>query len=518
MTGIDHRALERAVLRLAATATGPGGAAGVVADGETLLAQAWGFADLGARLPMTERLRLPICSISKEFTCGVLLDVAGDPAALDGEVAGLLPRLEGRVPSVRELCNNQSGLRDYWALTVLHGAEPEGRFGPEDARPLFARMRSTQFAPGTRYSYSNGNFRILADLIEARAGRSLGELHAERIFGPAGMETAIHTPDTTEPADGVTGYEGNAEIGYFPARNRIYWTGDAGISASLEDMLAWERHIHATAGAANSLYGRLSAPQTFSDGAPARYGFGLAHEEIGGLAATGHGGALRGFRLQRLYVPAARLSVVVMFNHEADAHAAAVGLVRAALGQAEPGQGAAPGEGWSGWYLDRETELLLRVEGQGDRLVARFGMGPEELMPGPDGVARGAEMALSRSGDGLRVERPGENLRTEAVRVGGEAREDIAGRYGSDEIGGSLEIVSAGGALYGGFEGMLGRGGMLPLLPVGEDVWRMPCRRSMDAPAPGDWTLRVRRGEDGRVSGLGVGCWLARGVAYSRAG
>jgi D-aminopeptidase len=38
----------------------------------------------------------------------------------------------------------------------------------------------------------------------------------------------------------------------------------------------------------------------------------------------------------------------------------------------------------------------------------------------------------------------------------------------------------------------------------------------MDAPAPGDWTVLVRRDGAGKVSGLTLGCWLARGLDYQR--
>ncbi len=518
MPQIDQPRLENAVRELALTAPGPGGAVGVVHEGQIVLDHTWGYADMARRRRMTGRTLMPICSISKQFTCGVMLDLVGDPAALDDRVAEFLPRFRGRRPSVVQLCNNQSGLRDYWALTVLHGALPEGVFRREDARPLLARMQTGHFAPGTSYSYSNGNFRMLSDMIEERAGRSLAELYADRMFGPAGMETAVLTADTSEPADGTVGYEGNAAVGYFPATNRITWTGDAGISASLQDMLAWERQIDATRDDTSSLYRRLSAPQSFADGTPASYGFGLVHEKVAGLAATGHGGALRGFRLQRLHVPARRLSVVVLFNHESDAHAAAVALAKAALGAGrEEPKSETVGPGWAGAYMDPATDLVLRVEPEHSGLRARYATTPDRLVLDGASVARCADMTLVREGDAMRMERPGENLRTTASRLAGKPELDIEGRYWSGEIEGSLEIASTGGAFYGGFEGLLGRGEMQPLLPLAEDVWLLPCRRSMDAPAPGDWTIRVRRDAAGVVRGLTVGCWLARRVEYERA-
>lgn len=77
------------------------------------------------------------------------------------------------------------------------------------------------------------------------------------------MLTALFTPDTSMPADGMIGYEGTEAIGFFPASNRIYWSGDAGISASLDDMLAWECHIDATRDDASGLYRRLSRTPAF---------------------------------------------------------------------------------------------------------------------------------------------------------------------------------------------------------------------------------------------------------------
>lgn len=519
MTNIDSSALETAIRSLSARFKGPGGVVGVVKDGVVIHRHAWGYADLEARVPMTTGTLVPICSISKHVTCAVLLDLFDEPSVLDGRIADHLPNLKGKRPTVADLCNNQSGLRDYWALTVLNGAALDGVFREEDVRPLLARMGTTHFEPGSQYSYSNGNFRILRDLIEDASGRTLGELYRERIFDPAGMQTAVLAGDTSMPLNGVIGYEGNDDVGLFPATNRIFWDGDAGIAATLDDMVAWECFIDRTRDDEGSLYNRLSVPQCFADGTPSLYGNGLARESVGGIAVTGHGGALRGFRCRRLHAASERLSVVVMFNHEADAHAAALAVMKAALGHRddEPPR-VRPHPGWSGDYLEPTTGLLLRVKVRKDRLDTNFGGRPEKLMLGPDGIARSPPMILERVGDTLRLERPGDNLRSTATKISGEARNDIEGRFSARELEASLHVVAAGNAFYAGFEGLLGKGPMHALYPVGEDIWILPCLRSMDAPAPGDWTVRVRRDAVGKVSGLTLGCWLARNVEYTKAG
>ncbi|MCY1220126.1 D-aminopeptidase [compost metagenome] len=116
------------------------------------------------------------------------------------------------------------------------------------------------------------------------------------------------------------------------------------------------------------------------------------------------------------------------------------------------------------------------------------------------------------------MERPRENLTVSADRVSGTALPDIAGRYHSVELDAHLDIASTNGVFYGGFDGSLGTGAMHAMRPLAEDVWLLRCKRSMDAPAPGDWTVLVRRDQQGNVAGLTIGCWLARRIDYTKIG
>lgn len=515
MPQIDLAATQSALDALPKRFPGPGGVAGIVKDGRIIAARAWGHADLDRGQAMARTTRLPICSISKQFTCAVLLATQGDPARLDHKVAGFLPDFAGPLPTARQLCDNQSGLRDYWALTVLQGALAEQTFRREDALPLIARMKTGHFPPGTQYSYCNCNYRILSEMIEAETGETLETLYRRLIWQPAGMKTAVLTADTRQPEDGVTGYEGSDATGFFPAQNGIYWIGDAGISASLDDMLAYECWIDATRDDPDSLYRRISVPPSFADGTPARYGYGLAHVGIAGRAFTGHSGALRGFRAQRLYSRAARLSAVVIFNHEGDTFAAASGLIRAALGEARPAPLAMP-EGWDGQWIG-PNHLLTRIDSARHSARLRHATGAETLRPAADGTLAAANVTLSRDETGLTMRRPTDNstarLTPLPVLDAADAAE-IAGQYVSDEVEAGFEITAQDGAAYIRFAGMLGQGRFERMEPAGQDVWIVAIRRSMDAPAPGDWTMVVRRDDQGRVAGVTLGCWLAREIDY----
>ena len=313
----------------------------------------------------------------------------------------------------------------------------------------------------------------------------------------------------------MTGYEGNDATGYMPAHNAIHWRGDAAISASLDDMLAYECWIDAGRDDPASLYRRIAAPQRFRNGNPAAYGFGLQHSRLGETAFTGHGGALRGLRIHRMYSPQARLSVVVMFNHHGDAHGAAQRLARAALGLPQPPHKPVVGN-WEGQWLCPETGLLARLEPGRDTVSLRYGTSPETLSETPQGTLVSTAVTLRRDGEALFMERPQENYSGRLQRVAAGAGGDIAGRYRSAELEADLVIECRDGGAYLTAEGFLGKGRPEILHAAAPDLWLLSTRRSMDAPAPGDWTLRIRRDGEGSIAGLAIGCWLARDLAYEK--
>jgi D-aminopeptidase len=511
--------LDRCLEALPRAYPGPGGAVAVLRDGEVLARHAWGWANAERRIPFTPRTLFRMCSITKQFTCAVLLDAFPDPTALDGDVRARLPQLEQAPPSLLQLCHNQSGLRDYWAVAMLHGSPAEAPFGESEAGRVIAGTRTLHFTPGTRYSYVNQNFRILSDILQERTGRGFAELLRARIFDPVGMTGALLAADTRAMPDGTEGYEGTQAGGFRAAENRILWTGDAGLGACLDDMIAWERHIDATRDRADAIYSRLSAPVHFADGNPAEYGFGLGRGTEFGRLVTGHGGALRGWRSHRMYVPSERISIVVMFNHLSDAHAAAMDLLAAVLDEDRPPAAAMPAPDWLGAYVEPETGLAVRIdmalEGQ---VRLRYGHSAERLDLRPDGTA-GRERTRLRPGQGgLWMDRPQENQSSRLHPCDGTPAMDITGRYLCPELDAELLVVDAGGALYGGFSGMLGQGRMELLDPVGADLWALPCPRALDHTPPGDWTLAFRRDGAGRPTGVDVGCWLARRLAYERIG
>lgn len=232
---------------------------------------------------------------------------------------------------------------------------------------------------------------------------------------------------------------------------------------------------------------------------------------------TSHGGGLRGWRSHRLYAPAERISVVVMFNHLANAYDAAIDVLAAALDVKRPARASRrKPPPWLGAYVEPETGLSVRLDSAPDGKVKLCYSGASMLDLNADGTAGDDDARLRPTDAGLWLDLPGDNQSSLLRPCAGAATPDVAGRYRCAELDADLTVVDAGGALYGAFSGFLGQSRMELLEPIGPDLWALPCPRALDHTAPGDWTLAFRRDDGGRPAGVQVGCWLARRLDYAR--
>ncbi|KIW07057.1 uncharacterized protein PV09_01948 [Verruconis gallopava] len=515
---------------------GPAGAVAVLQDGEVIGQHVWGYADLERRIPLSADTPMPICSISKQMFCTLMLDLERNPTDSMANKGPVLEQMSNMLPqilpseilqdtelTIDHLCDMQSGIRDYWALCMLCGAQVDSKFSIiEDGTPMLRKLKSLHFEPGTEFSYCNTNFYILGRLIEAVSKEPLANLLSERIFQPAGMKTAKLCPDTAKQPGPCIGYEGDTQGGFFRAHNAIEWSGDAGVVCSLKDMIAYERFFHSRWTDPQSGYRAAAEARSYKDGRRSSYRYGLEQGVTRGVATVGHSGALRGYRLCRVYAPKECLSVVVMFNHESDASNAAFYTLLTLLNRPKPTiPSAEPVSEWFGSFLDQSTQLAIRVSSYGKgKISVTYAGYPETLTLTDERNARSESMIARIQEDSLHIHCLGDNRVLNAFRISTidalPYDESLKGSFYCEELESTFHCEGQTGLLYGAFDGYLGRGPANIMKHLGNDVWALACARGVDAPAPGDWTLVFKRDENGAAISVIIGCWLARRLEYQR--
>src|SRR3990167_1224233 len=299
------------------TAAGsPGAVVAVMRDGTVELCKGYGLASIELGVPIDPGTRFRIASVSKQFTVTAALMLAAEGRLKLSEAPHkYLPELPPLPVTIDQMMRNCSGLPDFLELLRLggHGLDKPAR--PGDLLAACLRNRHLNFAPGSRFLYSNTNFLLLGLIVEGLAKMKLGDFLAERIFKPLGMTSTMLVPEIDTVIPGLAaGYLGDATTGFRRAAHAYPQGGEGGLTSTVEDLLIWSRHFDQPTLIPKTLPAQLAAVSPLTGGHTNNYRRGVGVDDLRGLATLGHGGLWPGFRTEFLRVPEAELTVVVIAN------------------------------------------------------------------------------------------------------------------------------------------------------------------------------------------------------------
>jgi D-alanyl-D-alanine carboxypeptidase len=291
-----------------------------------------GSADLATARAMTPDTAFALASVSKTYTAAVVLQLVGEGRlALDQAVAPLLPafKLDPRI-TVRMLLDHTSGLPDYFLNPKIDRPLQAKPAAAWTALRAWRYVPSKRPVPGTTWRYSNSNYLLLGELVNAVTGHPLATEVRTRLLGPLGLTTAWYQVAEKARAEGATGYRRVAKPGggsryvpvappstVMPFRSVVTAAGGAGsIAATAMDAALWMR---AFAGGdvlppdlQSAMLGDVAA--TGAVGAKIAYGLGIQAVALDGRPALGHSGRFLGFRNVVRYVPEIGVTIAVLTN------------------------------------------------------------------------------------------------------------------------------------------------------------------------------------------------------------
>lgn len=493
MTDLDLTLLERrvdALLEPLAAGAGPGASIGVVLEGRLAVHRHAGLANIEHGVPIGPATRFRIASVSKQFTCAAILMLAAEGRlSLEDEARHHLPELPalaGRV-TLSHLMHNTSGIRDMLEIMRHGGASLGTPVRLEDLVEGICRQRTLNFAPGTRFLYSNSNFLLLGLIAERVSGVPLPDFLQARIFAPLGMRETRMTPDVHEAVPHLaTGYAPAEEGGWLRAPHAFPLHGEGGLVSSVRDLALWDRNFTTRRIGAGWLDG-LTAQTPFANGTVNRYARGLVVRPYRGQETVSHGGLWPGYRTEFLRVPGQGVTVIAISNSSAVdpnllAHRALDAVLETRPGvhplPALPGKAAL--ETLAGRWLDPESATTL------DIAVSETGL-PSLTLHGMSVTAEATEdgrLASPRASsvfavrglgpDTLEVEQDA-GTRGLWRRVSGEGRlpEGLPGTYRSAEMATTWTLYEADGKLRVRSSGPVATGQPWEVTPVEEDLFRV---------------------------------------------
>jgi CubicO group peptidase (beta-lactamase class C family) len=301
--------------------TTPGCALAIIHHGATVYARGYGMADVEAQLPMTPTTMLHVASLSKQFTalCIALIAAQGT-LSLDDPVQHWLPELpaSAHTVTIRHLLHHTSGLRDPYVLRQHAGQGWDGPLDQDAVFAILARQHGLNFAPGTRFEYSNVNYYLLGVLVQRVAGVSLAHFAREHIFQPLGMHHTAFAGDAEPMASArATGYY-HTDTGYIPAPDATAGAiGAIGLYTTVYDLVQWNHNLDHPQVGTTALVQQLLTPGRFADGASQSYAWGLDVTAYKGLRLVHHPGLSLGISADLVRFPDQQFAVVCLCNQDA---------------------------------------------------------------------------------------------------------------------------------------------------------------------------------------------------------
>lgn len=295
----------------------PGCTVGIVRGNQLVYAKGFGLANLENKEHITPNSIFYMCSLSKQFTgyAAALLIQAGKVNLTD-DCRKYLPWLSdfGHPITIGHLLNHSSGLRDDIHLAEFYGVNPNGVLTQELALQILKRQQTLNFKPGEKFSYSNSNYVLLAEIIKTVSGMPFEAFADSAIFGPLQMSNSRFVSHSQELIPGrVTSYERHKE-GFKNASQTVYTLGDGGMFSNVVDMAKWVNNFfHPRVGDSHTI-ALLTRPGRLSNGKPLKYAMGINVDAYEGHKRFIHNGGLAGYRTILAVYPDQQLGLIIFGN------------------------------------------------------------------------------------------------------------------------------------------------------------------------------------------------------------
>jgi D-alanyl-D-alanine carboxypeptidase len=331
-SAVPAERLQALLDRLRARTFVPGVSVAILWDDGRRWLGASGLRDVAGDLPMTTDTGFSLASISKTYTAAVVLELVGEgKLSLDRPVALLLPafHLDQRI-TLRMLLDHTSGLPDFFMGGGIDAAlqrSPDAAWTPMVAWRYLPRVHGI---PGKIWSYSNTNYLLLGEIVQAVTGNTLSHEIRARLLDPMRLGStwyqAVEPPRVTlskgyrlvaVKGGGFRSVSVAPPSDIMPFRSVITAAGGAGsIGSTALDTARW---MQAYAG------GRVLRPamqhamlgdllRTVLRHASVPYGLGIEEVVLAGHPALGHGGRFIGYRSVVRYLPDLGITIAVLTN------------------------------------------------------------------------------------------------------------------------------------------------------------------------------------------------------------
>ena len=319
----------------------------------------------------------PLGSISKQFTAALVVELADlGKLELDAPVGRYLPEWFADEPGlqVRHLLWQTSGLADFLWLEGFRKLADDP-VTPMSAYVALAAAEPRRYAPGTRWSYSNTNYKALALIAERVGGAPFDALLGTHVLQPLGLTGIVPCHDL-RPDQYVPGISQEGKPRPLDP-SRAAYAGDGGLCGNAAALSTWLERAFVPGDDRPAAMARLTQPALLSDGTLVPYGFGVSTRPFLGRGLVWHGGNVDSHSSMIAWLPEDDVRIVIL---AARGFLWPTDLMPALIGAEPPQPVSSAGASLSGRFEDGLFRYEIAPDGAALRVNIDL-IGPLRLVP-----------------------------------------------------------------------------------------------------------------------------------------
>ncbi|HTE29529.1 MAG TPA: serine hydrolase [Chryseolinea sp.] len=295
----------------------PGCAVLVTKKGRTVYKKGFGYANLELRVPTKPDMVFRIGSVTKQYTAIAILQlVEQGKIALRDSFQKFIPSFpyKGHTITIENLLTHTSGVVDY---EVLDAHIPNAIRIEFPAKYVVDSLANypLEFTPGAKYHYSNSNYFLLGQIIEAVSGKSYQEYLQENIFQKAGLKNTYYDSPTQlipNRVNGYTKYDGVFQNAGYISMSLVYSAG--ALLSNTEDLYKWHQALYSYKLVKKETLEKAFTPFKLADGRLSEYGYGWFIRMRNNAQSIEHSGGIDGFQSDEIYFPEQDIFIATLYN------------------------------------------------------------------------------------------------------------------------------------------------------------------------------------------------------------
>jgi CubicO group peptidase (beta-lactamase class C family) len=247
----------------------------LIAKGESIIYEDYkGYKDLKTKEePIDTATSMHIASVSKNFAAAAVLRlVQQGRVSLNDFVSRFFPNFPYEGVTVKMLMNHRSGVPNYVHYLEEMGWDKNRYATNQDVlNSLYTMHPAPDFKAGTRFSYSNTNFVLLAMIVEKLTGMPYPDYLRENFFKPLHMDHT-YVFSLADTATAVKSYKTNGREWEWDFLEDTY--GDKNIYTTPRDLLKWSVALSEGRVISQALLDSAFTPYSFEKPGVHNYGLG----------------------------------------------------------------------------------------------------------------------------------------------------------------------------------------------------------------------------------------------------